>query len=75
MSRTLPARLPLAASHTPETSAGRSIFAPQAAPRLAMRAHSVISAIARDAHQAWRVIPGAMGLPALIVPNTGEIIP
>ena len=75
MSLSLPQGLPLALRRPSEWQAGRSIFEPQAAPVQAFPARRVNAGLGDQAVGAWRVIPGAMGLPSLIVPAMGEIIP
>lgn len=75
MSLSFPQRLPLALCRPSEWQAGRSVFSPEAATAQAFPARTAIARLAHGAASAWRVIPGAMGLPALIVPVMGEIIP
>ncbi|GGD44874.1 hypothetical protein [Pseudoxanthomonas indica] len=75
MSLSLPQRLPLAPQYRAEWQGGRSINGAEATPGLGLRMPAGLGRLARDGRSAWRIVQGAMGLPNLIVPVVGEIIP
>lgn len=75
MSLSLPQRLPLAAQYPAEWQAGRSISAAESTLRRGLRVPSGLLHLAHESRAAWRIVQGAVGLPNLIVPVVGEIIP
>lgn len=75
MSLSLSHRLPLAPQYPAAWQAGRSISVAESASRRGLRASPGLLRLAHDSRAAWRIVQGAVGLPNLIVPVTGEIIP
>lgn len=75
MSLSLPQRLPLAPQYPAAWQAGRSISVAESASRRGLRVPSGLLRLAQDSRAAWRIVQGAVGLPNLIVPVVGEIIP
>ena len=75
MSLSLPQRQPLAPQYPAAWQAGRAISFAESASRRALRAPSGLFGLAGDGRAAWRIVQGAVGLPNLIVPVVGEIIP
>lgn len=75
MSLSLPQRLPLAPQYSAEWQAGRSISVAESASRRGLRMPSGLLRLAHESRAAWRIVQGSVGLPNLIVPVMGEIIP